>query len=473
MNRQSPLLNRSPWYKTGWLRIVLAVIALVLLNGIFQYVALRFGYKRYFLGFELLVAVVFFALGYRWSGLLLFLSGLVLEIVLGLTGLFHFMNVREALDMAEFALLARPEDIFWFVASLVLVVGCFWVAGTLLSGVRFSRMALIGGVFVVGLTYGQWSISEERGEFFTPVLASQDALLFGSASFLLKNTLDLNRVKQAVDGNPDIEYHKIRHPSAADGIMGESPDSRRILFVISEAWGLPRDPNILEKQILSLRNSAHVQGLELNSVYARGATAAGELRELCGLIPSRMNFGKMTSELVGECLPKKLKTLGYRTVAVHGADSGMYRRSRWYPILGFEQMFFKDDMPASESHCYSFPGYCDRNIFPVVRDQLKNDQVFVYWLTLNTHVPYDRRDISQYREELCSVFTGESSNEMLCNYQNLHAQFFDGLANLIKDDALRGVEVVVVGDHAPIFLDGETRERFERERVPVLHFKVK
>ncbi|MDT4882315.1 hypothetical protein FQZ97_1182560 [compost metagenome] len=62
---------------------------------------------------------------------------------------------------------------------------------------------------------------------------------------------------------------------------------------------------------------------------------------------------------------------------------------------------------------------------------------------------------------------------MLCNYQNLHVQFFEGLAKLLQDEALRGVKVVVVGDHAPIFYDDETRGRFEPEQVSMLHFTVK
>lgn len=473
MLQQPQLVDQPVRSRMGWYKLLPALVALVLLNVIFQYVSIRFGYKRYFLNAEFLIAILVFGLRYRWFGLLLFLFAAALEIVLGLTGVFHFLDVREALDMMEFAFLARPEYLLGSGGMLALAIVCFWMTGKFVGEFRAGHVVLTLSLLAVGLTYSQWSISESRGDFFTPVHASRDSLVFGSSAYILQNSLALNRVKQAVGGDPDIEYHNVRHPSAVKLTIGESPAAQRILFVIDEAWGLPKDPKVLEEQILALRKSPNVKNLTVQGVYARGATAAGELRELCGLIPSRMNFGKMTSELVGECLPLKLKAQGYKTVAVHGADSSMYRRSRWYPVLGFEEMVFKDDMPPGDSNCYSFPGYCDRNIFPVVRDQLKQNKVFVYWLTLNSHIPYDRRDIVNYRRDLCNEFSGAQEGELLCNYQNLHVQFFEGLAKLIEDESLQDVKVVVVGDHAPIFYNDETRGRFEPEQVSMLHFTVK
>ncbi|MBT9552422.1 MAG: sulfatase-like hydrolase/transferase [Hydrogenophaga sp.] len=472
--RQQTLLADQPFQsRMGWIKIGLALIAFILLNAIFQYVAIRFGYKRYFINAEILVAVLAFSLRCRSIGLMLFLAAVGLEIMLGLTGVFHFMDVREASDMAEFAFLARTEYLISFVVLIALAIACFWATGRFFGEFRPNQVVLMLSFLGVGLTYSQWSLSEDNGNFFTPVHASRNTLWFGSSAFILKDSLELNRVKQAASGDPDIEYHRIRHPSAANFAIQEIPSSQRILFVISEAWGLPKNSKVLEESIQALRNSPNVKDLEVQGVHARGATAAGELRELCGLIPSRMNLGKMTPELIGECLPQRLKKQGYKTVAVHGAESSMYRRSRWYPLLGFEQMIFKGDMPSADTDCYSFPGYCDKNIFPVVSDQLKQGKVFVYWLTLNSHIPYDRRDIVNYRKGLCGEFSAANEGELLCNYQNLHTQFFEGFAKLIEDEALRGVKVVVVGDHPPIFYDDEARGRFEAEQVPMLHFTVK
>lgn len=465
-------VNKRKIAMTLWVKLFLAIIFFIILNAIFQWMAIDFGYKRYFIGAELLLAVLIFGFVNQWLGFCAFFFAVILEVAIGLTGVFHFMHLQESLDLLEFTFLARRDYIFLFGSLFAMSVLCFLVSGRYVSQARSNRIGLLMSLVVAGLTYSQWVLSMSGENFFTPVHAERSALLFGSAAYIFQNSLDLNRVKQAVNGDPDIEYRPIRHPSAAQLAIKEGFRSSRILFIVNEAWGLPKDSFMLENQIKALRINSHITNIKLESVYARGATAAGELRELCGLIPSRMNFGKMTPELVGECLPAKLRKEGYETVAIHGADSGMYRRSRWYPVLGFEKIFFKEDLPATNVKCFSFPGYCDRYIFPLLESGLKKRKIFIYWLTLNTHIPYDRRDVVAYREDICQSVLGADYNEMLCNYQNLHVQFFEEMARFLKSEVARGLEVIVVGDHPPIFLDDDSRKRFVSDQVPMLHFVV-
>jgi len=77
-----------------------------------------------------------------------------------------------------------------------------------------------------------------------------------------------------------------------------------------------------------------------------------------------------------------------------------------------------------------------------------------------------------YREELCHGVFKEVYEEQLCNYQNLHVQFFEGLSRLIDSENLKGLEVVVVGDHSPVFSNESSRAKFERTKVPMIHFYV-
>lgn len=469
-----PLFKPDKIHEHGsvWLRSVLALGCFLLLNVVFQWAAVRFGYRRYFLGAELLLAILVAGFVSRWLGIAVFLGAVALECAVGLTGVFHFTDLRESLDLLEFTFLGRTDFIVLLGGLLTVVTLCFWWSARYVHQTQARRGWLVILLVVAGLVYGQWRLSDGGENFFTPVHADRSTLLFGSAAYLLQDSMNLNRIRQAVNGDPDIDYHPITHPSAAQLTVEGGRRSSRILFIVSEAWGLPKNARMLEEQIQALRASPHAKDLKLSSVYARGATAAGELRELCGLIPSRMNFGKMTRDLVGECLPLRLHQEGYETVAVHGASSSMYRRSRWYPVLGFKKLVFMEDMPASNASCFSFPGYCDRNIFSLLGNDLGKDRVFVYWLTLNSHVPYDRRDVVSYRESLCRSVLGDGYGELLCNYQNLHVQFFEEMAEFLKGATAKGIEVVVVGDHPPIFLDDDSRQRFVADQVPVLHFVV-
>lgn len=56
----------------------------------------------------------------------------------------------------------------------------------------------------------------------------------------------------------------------------------------------------------------------------------------------------------------------------------------------------------------------------------------------------------------------------------LNSQFNDGLADLINMPEMKGVEIIVVGDHSPMFLKyGENSKYFDMSKVSWVHFKIK
>ena len=62
----------------------------------------------------------------------------------------------------------------------------------------------------------------------------------------------------------------------------------------------------------------------------------------------------------------------------------------------------------------------------------------------------------------------------ICNNMSLEAQFFDGLGELIKRPEMKGVEVIVVGDHMPPIMDNVPfHKNLHFNDVAWLHFKVK
>ena len=60
----------------------------------------------------------------------------------------------------------------------------------------------------------------------------------------------------------------------------------------------------------------------------------------------------------------------------------------------------------------------------------------------------------------------------MCRNIHLHAQFFDGLAKLIQKPEMKGVEVIVVGDHQPPFFTQDINY-VNPLTVSYLHLKVK
>ena len=102
-----------------------------------------------------------------------------------------------------------------------------------------------------------------------------------------------------------------------------------------------------------------------------------------------MNITKVKDEEFLGCLPSKLKKQGYSTYVMHGTDGELYDRKRWYPLVGFEHVLFKDSFKKSRN-CKSFSGKCDYDLLELMSGIFaNNEKVFLYWLTLNTHSPYD------------------------------------------------------------------------------------
>ncbi|MCW8125641.1 sulfatase-like hydrolase/transferase [Microbulbifer halophilus] len=245
----------------------------------------------------------------------------------------------------------------------------------------------------------------------------------------------------------------------------------KVLLIVSESWGVT-DKKLQEAilaPILDLRES--FTDWKRGSIDFRGITVQAEMRELCQLHPLHFNFEEHTEELK-QCLPNLLKKRGYKTHAFHGAAGLMYDRMRWYPDVGFDKMTF------FESHvwprrCYSFPGACDSDMADYVKKSLEaKGKVFSYWLTLNSHYTYDKRDIhSDYLD--CEHFNLKVGSQSCRNFK-LHAQFFNDLAGLLKSPVMSNTRVVVVGDHEPPITNAKEKEQYFTEgKVPWISLKVK
>jgi phosphoglycerol transferase MdoB-like AlkP superfamily enzyme len=163
--------------------------------------------------------------------------------------------------------------------------------------------------------------------------------------------------------------------------------------------------------------------------------------------------------------------MGYKTSAMHGATGMMYDRQDWYAEVGFpDDLFFEDVL--SLPRCYSFPGACDRNLLTHLRGYFSGEgKRFFYWLTLNTHSSYDRRDLVEDLFD-CPAF-GVEEDTQPCRNLELQAQFFNDLATALQSPEMAGVEVIVVGDHEPRLTNQmELKNNFMPGVVPWVRLKV-
>jgi phosphoglycerol transferase MdoB-like AlkP superfamily enzyme len=171
------------------------------------------------------------------------------------------------------------------------------------------------------------------------------------------------------------------------------------------------------------------------------------------------------------CLPNKLKQSGYDTHAIHGATGVMYDRVYWYPRAGFEHTTFFETNTWPR-RCFSFPGACDIDMIETASKAFSSSQpTFLYWLTLNSHSVYDERDIHLDMFD-CKQFDVDPTTQS-CRNLKLHAQFFYSLAKSIDAGNFDGIEVIIVGDHAPIITSPEEKAAyFVDQQVPWVKFTI-
>lgn len=103
---------------------------------------------------------------------------------------------------------------------------------------------------------------------------------------------------------------------------------------------------------------------------------------------------------------------------------------------------------------------------------MRKKQQFVYWLTLNSHAPYDARDI-QLDVFPCEQFGIDAQSEVCRNFK-IHGQFFLELSRFLKISSLQPTSVVIVGDHSPVIFNLEDKEKYlQGNDVLVISSKVK
>lgn len=248
--------------------------------------------------------------------------------------------------------------------------------------------------------------------------------------------------------------------------------SSKILLIVNESWGETNNKEHQDAILFSIYHAKDkLEYIHKGSFNFIGATVAGELRELCNLQPTTFNLKESNSQLYKDCLPNLLYKKGYETHAMHGAMSVMYDRKDWYPKAGFKNLYFYENLDT-QSQCKSFSGRCDRDLIKYVKKLLlDHEKSFVYWLTLNTHAPYD--DMVFIGDLNCQRL-GVKDNTETCNNFRLQNQFFTSLSKLIYDPDMSGVEVYVVGDHSPpIFNLPDNFFSFKGSEIAWIHFKIK
>ncbi len=199
-----------------------------------------------------------------------------------------------------------------------------------------------------------------------------------------------------------------------------------------------------------------------------GSTTGATSRELCGKWGSFLTYlgnGKQ------DCLPRRLSENGYETVAYHGRSHIMFERDKWYPAIGFERLNFFDQLVKQSGsrltgRCGSvFVGLCDVQVADIVRDDLLKpgpEPKMVYWLTLNSHIPYSPSVNGTLN---CGTPRANISNKTVCELSELWLEVFNQVNKIAAASSLPPTDILVVGDHHTPLWQREAKDLFLPQKV--------
>lgn len=262
----------------------------------------------------------------------------------------------------------------------------------------------------------------------------------------------------------------------SQAIEHQQPLNKKLLLIIVESWGQPLNEAAQEDILKNLKaKTTDLDFFNQGSMPFRGFTVEGELRELCQLHPETVDLFQIKTGFQN-CLPHKLNDLGYETTSFHGGGSTIYGRKEWYPKAGFKNDLFQEDFNLP-TKCIAFDGACDWDIIPFIKQSFVQDKkLFRYWLTLTSHYSYYTKDIHNTRFS-CSAYEIDDDSDA-CHNLMLQAQLFDDIAKMISAPEMKGVEVIIVGDHPPPLFKADEISLFKTKQmtdasIGWVHFKIK
>lgn len=446
----------------------------VLLPNIFLLLVVAYlGLSRPLINLDYLLASLLFVLPFRVSKILAcvaFLVVFVFDIIMITMQIFPFMDMAAITYLAPFLLQAPARYMIMVAVIVCYLLGILFVQWRYAKKVAV-RSTICAGILLGGLytLFGHVQYYQAPAEHF----GRSNYFIFGSQYSFYKEHYDAKFIWLGRNV-PTITPMIAKQNYASKKLL--QPTSDKILFIIAESWGVAREESVKKEMLKGIYDFQ--DGLEfMHDGYFdfAGATVEAELRELCQIqITGGYALSKTEDGKLSHCLPNVLQQGGHDTVALHGSSSQLYDRLNWYSKAGFKQSFFAENVPDAK-RCHPFHGICDNALLPLVSKTFaehKDKKLFFYWLTLTAHAPYAESDIDQNNRLDCDKFQLLKGD--ICNNMKLHTQFFDGLATLIRQPEMKGVEVIVVGDHMPPIVGHvPVHKNLHWNDVPWLHFKVK
>ncbi len=371
----------------------------------------------------------------KWLNYLMFLGIAVLDLILIISLAFHLR-------------IGRVIESFPYLFDINIFEEPLYVFGPLM----IAGMALLAAFLI--------NKHRENLRGFSPLMATVSAL----AICFMGYRLDMPHVSK-YQGPVDsaVLQTKLAYPAV------DAPQ-KNLLIVMVEGMGAfddPHDRAQLENYITRALDGNRFE-YSKGETYFHGSTTGSAARELCGEWGDHKSYFGAESF---DCLPRRYGDAGYATYAYHGFTQNMFARDKWYPRIGFEHLYFQEQLEARddlniERRCGGvFEGLCDEDVARLVKaemTQLSEPPKMLYWLTLNSHIPFDPLVDGPLN---CDTENPAIAPKDVCQLTELWGQVFDDTLSIANDPNLPPTDILIVGDHHTPMVSRVSKTRFTRHKV--------
>lgn len=422
------------------------------------------------LDYLLLGSMMLLRRSWLWPLLLIGLIGL--DIVFALAPAYHFSPGSVAMSATEVLRLAPAFAVSRALLVLLLAGLAGWLLFRSTRAIVHRRLSSLGCAALLLLSTGADAVLSGS------TLSGRDAT--DVPVNLAFSGMNNARVAWATSGDgvgadatvaPEFASRSL-HADLRTAAVRE----RNVVVVVVESLGRFADPDLQAWQLaplLALDDDPRLH-VRSGSVEFSGSTVPGELRELCGIRLHNVH-PDATMLPVGDCLPSRMRDAGYQSLAVHGYLGSVFSRELWYPAVGFDRVWFAPQLASrvAPKRCgIAYNGWCDREVWQAIVRELSSrtgPPRFVYWLTLSAHLPVAAVSDDQ-AARLCSA-PALAADGAACALLVAHHKLLTTIADDLRGELGAHTRLLLVGDHAPPFLDQESRSLFDSGRVPFVEVR--
>lgn len=394
---------------------------------------------------------------------------LAFDLLTGIVSTYYF-RLQDLPYLVHSFFLLPIERLVRYGAAALLILGVLGTASYLLrkavvQRVQFRTALVLTAVILILVSLDVWNRYRllRHPDTLQVLLLRFPEVTLAKQWFLIDKHADSTR--------PGVVQYSDSASEHGFALLGDLSYKPNIVEILVESWG--DDQGSITKNLEeNYRQRAIMSRYKLvtGTVPFWGPTVSGEIRELC-----HSTFGlsilHRNEPLPKNCIPSLLRQKGYMTEAIHGYFGRMFDRSRWYPLIGFDRMLFKDNFHAQGvPDCvgaFAFPGICDSQISTWIGNQLVQVKtpIFIYWVTLNSHLPVPAT-INRLNSVSCNFDSQVRGERSLCSWFKLEYEVHESVASMVSRSDLPPTAFFIVGDHAPPFADMAIRDRFSTRNVP-------